>query len=144
MRRPDTVTGLIAGAVGLLGWLYALFGPTGSYVQVESSTGGSTTVTESGSTSMWADEDLEIVTIVFLLVMLVCIIGVIAGAVLHGRTQKASGRVILWASAVTLLMGTILSGFSIGLFLFPGALLAVVAAVLASTRTDRHQDIPAA
>jgi hypothetical protein len=141
LRRSETVVGLIAGVLGFAGWLYALFGPTGSYVRVTSSTDGSST-TESGSTSMWRDEDLEAVTVVFLLVMLASIIGVIVGVILQGRSRAATGRAVLWTSAITLLAGSILSALSIGLFLLPGALLAVIAAVLTSVRTDRFRNLP--
>ena len=146
MRRPGAITGLIAGLVGLLGWLYALFGPTGHYVSTEVRTvgaptgepsGGDSVTTESGWTNMWSNEDFEAITIMFLLWMLLSVIGVLAGAILHGRYRLTAGRVILWASAIVLLLGAILSMFSIGLFLLPGAVLAMVAAVLASSGRER-------
>lgn len=76
MRQPGTITGLIAGVVGLLGWLYALFGPTGRYVSTEVRTAGTligepsgegSVTTESGWTNMWSNEDFEAITIMFLL-----------------------------------------------------------------------------
>lgn len=139
MRQPGASAGLIAGVVGLLGWLYALFGPTGRYEMTTVSTGGGLATTESGWTNMWGNENFEAVTIVFLLWMLLSIIGALAGAILHGRYRLKAGRVLLWASAIVLLVGAILSMFSIGLFLLPGALLAMIAAVLASSGRERSK-----
>lgn len=150
MRQLGTITGLVAGVVGLLGWLYALFGPTGHYVSTEVRTVGSTTgepsgggavTTESGWTNMWSNEDFEAITIMFLLWMLLGVIGVLAGAILHGRYRLKAGRVILWASAIVLLLGAILGMFSIGLYLLPGAGLAMIAAVLVSSGRERSRTV---
>lgn len=143
MRRSRLLPGLIAAIVGLLGWLYALFGPTGQYASTEVRSDGSVISSESGWTSLWSEQDFHVVTVLFLLVMLVSVIGVFAGTVLHGRLGASTGRVVLWVSAIVLLLGSMLSLFSVGLFLFPGALLAVVAAVLSGFNDDRSRNVAA-
>ncbi len=103
--------------------------------------GGGSVATESGWTNVWSNEDFEAVTIMFLLWMLVSVIGVLAGTILHGRYRLKAGRIILWASAIVLLLGTILSMFSIGLFLLPGSLLAMIAAILTSSGSERSRTV---
>lgn len=126
-----------------MGWLYALFGPTGQYESTEVRSDGAVISSESGWTSLWSEQDFHAVTVLFLLVMLLSIVGVLAGAILHGRLEATAGKGVLWISAITLLLGSMLSAFSIGLFLIPGALLAVVAAVLSSVNDDRSRNVAA-
>lgn len=90
---------------------------------------------------MWSNEDFESITIIFLLWMLLSVLGVLAGAILHGHYLLRAGRVILWASAIILLLGAILSVFSIGLLSLPGAVFATIAAALASSGSERSRTV---
>lgn len=54
-----------------------------------------------------------------------------AGAWLHEREGLPAGRWLIWAAAAALLLLTLLGAFSIGPFIAPGALLALVSAALA-------------
>ena len=130
--------GLLAGTVGLLGLIYALFGQTGQYETSEASSNGSSVVTTTGTTSMWATESFHPVLVLFLLVILLSCIGVLAGAVLYGRQEADSALPLLWVSASALLLGSIVSMFSIGLYLLPGALLRILAALFASVGAGQN------
>lgn len=127
-----SVTGIVGGLLALAGWLYALFGATGSTGSQEVRSDG-TVVTTSGSTSLWAD-GVSPVTMAFLVLVLFCIIGVIIGSLLRQVDQTGNARRLVLLSAGVLLLGAIISGFSIGLFLLPGALVSVVAGVIPDRR----------
>lgn len=138
MWRCGPLPGLIAGTVALIGWAWALFGPTVRYSTIETRTDTGSAVTESGWSSVWASEDLQAVTVAFFLVMLLSVIGMLVGALLHGRWRLSAGRPLLWVSAIILLLGALLS-MSIGLLLLPGAILGIVAAALAGSPPDRRR-----
>lgn len=127
-----SVVGVIGGLLALLGWFYALFGATGRWESQEVRSDG-TVVTSSGTSSLWAEGILPI-TMAFLVLVLFCIIGVIVGSLLRQVDRTANARRLVLLSAGVLLLGAIISGFSIGLFLLPGALVSLVAGVIPDRR----------
>ena len=132
-RRIELISGFGAGAVGLLGLIYALFGPTYRYLSVTTKSDGTTSVT-SGTASLVERQPLEPVTIVVLAALALLVVGVAVGAYLHSQRGLKSGRALLGLSTALLAFGTVLSCFSIGLFLVPGLLLALIAAAMADRR----------
>ncbi|HEV2236134.1 MAG TPA: hypothetical protein VGR57_05665 [Ktedonobacterales bacterium] len=66
-----------------------------------------------------------------LTLVVVLVVGVGACAVWHARGGRRGARAALWAFAVLLLAFALLSGFTIGLFLLPSALLGLLAALFA-------------
>ena len=72
------------------------------------------------------------VTWVFLVVVLLAVLSTGGGAIAHALSGLRAGLVVLWLSAALLLVGGILSIFSVGLFILPVAILALVAAIAAS------------
>lgn len=127
------VLGSVAGFIGLAGWLFALAGPTGTSMS-ESVSADGTIVRESESSNLLS-QDLSMMSITFLLLMLLAIVVGIAGSLLRGRTDGDAARITVLVSGFVLLAGAVVSGFSIGLFLVPGALLLVIAGYI------RDQDV---
>lgn len=132
MQRAELVLGLASGVMTVTGWVYALFGQTGRWESTEMSSDGGVISTQSGATSLWGSQDLHPITLMFLLLLLLCAFGVMAGAYFHGRHGLPSGLALLWISTVLLLGGATVSLLSVGLLLMPGALLALAAAVVAN------------
>ncbi len=52
---------------------------------------------------------------------------VAVSAVVHSRTGGSGWRLVLWVATLALVILTFLTGFSIGLLLFPSTLLALLA-----------------
>ena len=108
--RVAWAIGLAAGVAGGLGWMLALlFAPSAN-----------------GSSGLGPR------TIVFLAVMLLSIGGVAAGVFLHAMRGTPGALAMTWFAAVLLVFGTIISGFTVGVFFLPAAILALAACVAAS------------
>ena len=123
MRRSELIAGVVAALLGVLGLGYALLGPTGSYSRSEvSRTGGSTTTT--GTTTLLEWQGIP----PFMIIMFVLVIGVAVTAYLHSRHQTRLALALLWGLSLLVVGGTLLSMFSIGVFLMPAALFALLAA----------------
>jgi amino acid transporter len=132
LRWIDAVSGLLAGLLGLAGLTYAVFGPAYQQVQattVSNSNGPPATITRTATASL-ASQGLHWVVFLlamFLLLMLLAVLGVSAGAYLHSRRGGESSLLMLGASMGLLVVGVLLSAFSIGAFLLPAALLGLAA-----------------
>lgn len=126
LRRLELVCGMLAALVGLLAWIYVLVGPLYAYSSTTID-GTGRTVTVSGSGNL-AQRGLELRTLAFLVVVLLCALGAGFGAYLHAGHGDRVELVVLFLSAALLQAGALLSIFSVGLFLVPAALLAVIAA----------------
>ncbi len=57
------------------------------------------------------------------------------GAYLHVAYDRRQGVALLWVSSAGLVVMTVLTIFSIGVFLFPGALAAIVGAMAGTRRS---------
>ena len=130
-RRIELASGAASFFLGFAGWLWAVFGPTYS-ASGGSSTGRVATVTESRSLAQV--QDLASGPIVFLLAVLACLLAVGVGSYLHGGRGKSVGLPILVMATAFLIGSVVLSAFTVGLFIAPAALLAVVASVAGSER----------
>jgi hypothetical protein len=111
IRKLEATCGLGAAVVGSLGVAYALFG----------------SLFESSAATVV--QKVEAVPIVFVIVGILLLgpIGVAVSAVQHSRTGDNLWRIVLWVITLALVILTFLTGFSIGLFLFPSTLLALLA-----------------
>ena len=111
LRRIDGVTGLAAGVFGLLGLARGVAGFS-------------------------PEEEIDTVLGGFLVAMVLSLIGVPAGAYLCSRFEEGIGnrigRYLLWLATTVLVIGTMMSFFSVGLLLLPAALLAVFTAIWAT------------
>lgn len=63
-------------------------------------------------------------------------LGAGVGAYLHVAVGRRQGVALLWISSIGLVVMTALAIFSIGIFLFPGALAAIVAAIVGTRRSS--------
>jgi len=139
-RRNELGSGLLATVLGVVGLAYAVLGATGSFqsgMSQVSSDGTIIRTTTAGTTSL-AEHGVSPVTVLFVGIMLFCLAGTATGAYLHSRWEDRVGFVVLWICAALLLVGSLLSGFSIGLFLLPSAVLALFAAMVGSRTRDRN------
>jgi hypothetical protein len=67
---------------------------------------------------------------VFVIVVSAVLVAIAVGAVFHGLTSRLPWLVLLCSATGVLLLGTLLSGFSIGLFFVPADVLAIAAVAL--------------
>lgn len=120
--RIELICGLLAGLLGVLGIIYVTAGPI-----YRNSEGGTATLVQING--------LQVLTVVFVLLLLV--VGVPAGAYLHARNRRTAGLVLLWSAEILLALGRVITGFSIGIFLQPTAALGLISAVSGSL-AGRH------
>ena len=73
--------------------------------------------------------DLGSGPIVYLIALLACSLAVGIGAYLHGERRAPTGLPILWTATLFLVAGVLLSVYTVGPFIAPAAVLAVVACV---------------
>ncbi len=71
-------------------------------------------------------------------ILVLCLVGVAVGATLHSRSGASAWRSLLWIATILLLGFVVLGMLTIGLFIAPAALLALVAAC-ASLRAHRPE-----
>ena len=117
IRTLEAACGLGAGLIGCLGLAYAVFGPV---YRFESSSG------ESGTENM-VQVGIPPGALVALGILVLGLIAVAVSAMLHSRTGGGGWRIVLWVASMFLVIMTFLTGFSIGLFLLPSTLLALLA-----------------
>ena len=110
LRRVELISGLVAGVVGGIGWILGLL------VALSSN----------------APEGLGPRATIFFVVMLLCIVGVTSGACMHNQRGAPGGLALLWVCTILLIIGTIISGFTVGIFFLPAALLALITSVTGS------------
>ncbi len=117
IRTSKAACGLGAALVGCLGLAYALFGPI---YRFESSSG------QSGTANL-LQVGVPPSALLALSILVLGLIGVAVSAVVHSRTRGSGWRIVLWVATMFIVIMTFLTGFSIGLFLLPSTLLALLA-----------------
>ena len=129
-RRIELLSGLAACVIGVVGWLWAVFGPTyATGGGAATSGGGNAPVVATESRSLVQVQDIGSGPIVFLLALLVCMAAVGVGAYLHGSRRVTTGLPILLMGTLFLIGGVVLSAFTVGLFVAPAAALGLVASI---------------
>lgn len=123
--RIESVTALVASALGVAAVLFVLWGPLYSLESSGFSSDG--TVTSTTGTASLLQVGLDPVTAVVLAVALLASLGIGLGGVVHARTGAGLGRGLVAASVVALLVVAILGALSIGIFLLPSLALGFVA-----------------
>jgi hypothetical protein len=131
MRRFELICGVLSGVLGLAGVGIAFFAPLGTECTSSLSSPGVTTQSTCLRVSYVAAQGLGSVMPYLIVLGLFCAI-VVLGALGHSLSGSGAWRAVLWTGAALLLTSSILGLLSIGVFLLPGALLALVAAVLSS------------
>lgn len=131
LRRFEAACGLVAALVGCLALAFTLFGPVYSF---QSCSGNGTDASNMSSCQTGTANLLQVgiqpITLVALCILLLGLIGVAVSAVVHSRTGASGWRIVLWASTAVIVMLTFLTGLSIGLFLLPSTLFALLASAL--------------
>ncbi len=128
IRKLEAACGLVAALVGFLGLAYALFGPV---YRFESSSGQNGTTNQSSSgTGNMLQVGIPPSALIVLCILLLGLIGVAVSAVVHSRTGGSGWRIVLWVSTAVIVILTFLTGFSIGVFLLPSTLFALLASAL--------------
>ena len=118
VNRVELVTGTAASLTALIGWSYSLFAPV--YLSSD------------GSRASVAQISLNPGSATFFTVMLLAIVGLAASTYQRAWQQRHKNLAPVWCCAATLAAGTILSGFSVGLFFLPSAILALGTGLAAS------------
>lgn len=118
--RLERISGFAAVLFSLLALAYVLFAP--SY-QGASSSG-------QNSTANMLQVGIQPVTLIAFGILLFALIGVAVSTALHSHTTENKWRIALGVSAIVVIAITILTLPSIGLFLLPSALLALITFVL--------------
>jgi hypothetical protein len=127
-RRLEAICGVLAGILGLAGLGVGLFAPLAT--QCTSTTGG-----QSGCTMV----SLAQVQGLGSLILPIEIFGLLSLAIAlfalwHSYTANGLGLVLLWVTALLFVFNSFLALLSIGLFLAPADILALVAAMAGLVR----------
>ncbi len=117
LQRWEAACGLVAALFGLLGLAYALFGPV---YRFESSSG------QSGTANL-LQVGIPPSALLVLCILVLGLIGVAVSAVVHSRTGGSGWRIMLWLSTAVIVILTFLTLPSIGVFLLPSTLFALLA-----------------
>jgi hypothetical protein len=120
VQRLEAACGLVAALVGCLGLAYALFGPV---YRFESSSG------QSGTANL-LQVGIQPSALIALCILVLGLIGVAVSPVVHSRTGSSGWRIVLWISTTVIVILTFLALPSIGVFLLPGTLFALLASAL--------------
>ena len=128
IRTLEAACGLVAALVGCLVLAITLFGPSYSW---ESCSGYGNDASNIRSCQTGTANLLQVgiqpSTLVALCILLLGLIGVAVSAVVHSRTGAGGWRIVLWVETAFIVILTFLSLFSIGLFLLPSTLFALLA-----------------
>jgi hypothetical protein len=140
LRQIERATGVTAGAVGLVGLLmFAFSSGTEESIDVSSS-GGRTVIVERETPPLIVEQTGPAVGI--LLAGLPLLAGVAIGAWRHARMASTGSGLHLIVSTMVLWLVTILGGFSVGVFLFPACLFALVSLIACGLGRDAVSTVP--
>jgi len=142
----EVAAAALAAAFGAISVAVTLFAPT---VSTMSATAPAVSVASDGSiitagpgvvtseTVSLYEDGVESALIVALVAVALMLAWLVAAAYLHGRAGVFVTSAPVWAPALLLCAFVFVTGFSIGLFFFPSALFALIAAI-AATRTAHN------
>ncbi len=129
-RPPSLYLGLVSCAVGFAGIAAFLLLPTYTSASSTSTNPGVTTMT--GSSALQIGLDPQAIVALALIAALFAVVGM--GSLITTRSHRSS-RALVGSAVLGLLIATVVGGFSIGLFIALGALLAFVAFTLSLGET---------
>ncbi|WP_069804522.1 hypothetical protein [Thermogemmatispora onikobensis] len=136
LQRIEGLSGAFASLLGLAGLLVVIFAPLGTYgrtstiVVTPGSGPGTAGPTTTRSVSLVAT-GISATAAYFLAFIALVILGIGISAIVHSQTHSNAWRAILWLTTALLLAGVVVAILSVGPFLLPSLLLALVASVLA-------------
>jgi hypothetical protein len=129
LRKLEAACGLVAALAGCLVLAFTLFGPSYSFQSCSGYGNDSSNISscQTGTANL-LQVGIQPITIVAFCILLLGLIGVAVSAVVHSRTGGSGWwRIVLWVSTAVIVILTFLSLFSIGLFLLPSTLFALLA-----------------
>ena len=137
-RTTEVAAAVGAAIVGAASMLFVLIAPT-----VSTMSGTSAVVAADGSlvqagstgtveTHSLMEDGAEGAVIVALVILAMMFAWLVVAAFLHGHAGGFRSSLPIWIPAVLLCVFVFLTGFSIGLFFVPSALLALIAAIAAT------------
>jgi phosphoglycerol transferase MdoB-like AlkP superfamily enzyme len=125
----EAACGLVAALLGFPGLAFALFGPV---YRFESSSG------QSGTANL-LQVGIQPSALIALCILSLGLIGVAVSAVVHSRTGGRGWRIVLWIATAVIVILTLLSLPSIGVFLLPSTPFALLASTFSlGTRRTAH------
>jgi hypothetical protein len=119
----ESVSGIVAGTLGLAALSYAIFGPV-----YRTGMQGTASISEVG---------LHPLGVIIMLILLVSFVCQAIFAVLHNRIGKQQWRVLLGISTTFIVLLTLLSLLSIGILLIPGTLFSVITFALSFAKSGQ-------
>jgi len=131
-QRYELTLAVGATLLGLAGLFVALTAPLYQTSSMTITTEGER-VSEQGTASV-LEVGVEPRAIVFLGAAVTALIFVSLGAYLQTRRGMRAGRWLLWAAVIFLAGFALLGAMTIGLFMLPGLLLAIISAVISGDR----------
>ena len=126
----EVLTGLTAGLFGIVGLALATYGPI--LHQQSSPPLLAYYIGDVKWLPSLAGSGLSPFTIVFLVVMSLCSVGIGTGAYQHSRHRIRAGLVLLWLCSVIFLVGMAICDLTIVVFVLPSAPLALASAIAGS------------
>lgn len=130
VRAVEGVCGVLSGVLGLAGLGVAFWAP--GDVSCSSTTTSSGSVTQTCHTVSYIAANGLSGALPVIVGFAIVFVALALGAALHGWRGAREGRAMLWVATVLLVFGNVLTILSIGVFLLPSTLLALVASVLAA------------
>ena len=125
-RRIEVTCAALAAAAGIVAIAVALFAPT---IRTEAVTSDGIITRETRS---MAAEGVEAGVVLVFGLAAVLLASLVAAGLLHARYGVLGSSAPLWVPAIMLAVLVVLTGFSVGLFFAPSALLALAAATAAT------------
>jgi hypothetical protein len=131
--RIERFAGLLTAFLGVGGAVLALFAPVNSNQECTATAEGASTCT-SWSTSLWQDNHGAATTVLAIVTTVVLLVG--ASALADSQSAKRPRLLLVSATAVLSLL-TFVTMFSVGVFILPATLAALVASIAALLRRGR-------
>ncbi len=125
LRWFEAVSGVLAGLAGGAAVVYFLTAPTYSTAGCSIATPGEPPICTTGTETLIQVNGAHAVVLLSLVAALS--LGVAVSAVWHSRTSRSGARRMLWFCALVLTLLAVASLPSIGVFLLPSVVLALIA-----------------
>lgn len=144
-RRVELLLGVVTAILGLAALAVALGAPLGTETRSCTTSGGinqapTVDCSLAGTQHISAIENQGLVSLLPAILAFSAVLLAIAGfAYVHSRSGARSSLTFLWIFTVLLWVMMLLAALSIGVFLVPAALVALITAILASQPDSRGE-----
>lgn len=148
LRRVELILGVLTAVLGLATLAFALGAPLGTSTRscTTSQTIGQPPQVDCSQAGTWQVSLIQTQGLLSLLPAILIfssiLLAILGFSLTHRRSGSRASLTFLWIFTALLWVMMVLAGFSIGLFFFPTAVLALVTAILASIAGTRRQPMP--